>query len=139
MKTIMLLCLGNVVLRDETLGIAFQEIENDQLTSKKRYFKTKSFKNLFPGAIISIEADETTVEPKTLKYMGRWQDSTLVANLQLETEIAKTHIRQHGMLKRDKQLDTLLEILQPLRRKYYMLDATNKRAFELIILEYLRK
>jgi hypothetical protein len=125
-------------------AFTLREVVDGEMLEKERVFLEAQLSGSV-GLLYSFEIEQeedgswTSYYPTSQRYIGPWADEAERAVWQAQArafEIEQSAIR---LRKKAEGTIDMLEVLEPLRRKYSKTNATGKLALEVLILSYLRR
>ena len=133
-------CVGlSGLSKTKRTGVLFRDVLGDgKLGDAQHAFERKKELVLaHPGNVYSIEANETSVVPSTLRFLRRWGNEQDILKWQVESDVYKAEMKRKRLLQSSKfsQLATKLE---PIRAIHERLSFDDQHAMEVAILRYLR-
>ena len=124
------------------LLIGFDELGDGDERGKERLFTfARSMAYYHAGAVYSIECPtETTIYPKSGRFVRRYEDGALTASWEALSEAAQASADAEKLRKRETaRLRALLVALRPLRSEYARALPRQRTALEVLVLEALRR
>jgi hypothetical protein len=141
---ITLVYVGICITADKKPGCVLRALDNNQgqtLRPGDLVFDRKSMKGSFIGGMYEIEqTGETSYRLADRKYVGRFADNDQVGRWQLEKRaIELTEEALRAERSAAKELPYAFARMEPLRGIYRRALPNQKRAIEVLLLEYLRR
>lgn len=133
-------CVGLAGLsKTKRTGVLFRDVLDDgKLGDAQHAFeRKKELVMAHPGNVYSVEANETSIVPSTLRFVRRWDNEQDVLKWQVESDGYKAELKRRRLL-RDSKFSQLAQKLEPIRTVYNRLSFDDQHAMEVAILRYLR-
>ncbi len=140
--TIQMVCVGKTLLQSGKIGFVFNEVLADGTLGTERIYSDRNLKHVRVGAVYQVEVDPEnprSIFTQTLRWVSLWHNKEEAAVWQLTTDAFDTASAALKQEKKETSRELLVELLAPLRKRYWSTNPVNRLAMEVRILAYLRR
>lgn len=137
-EVVRVLCLGYTDGGNGKLLIKFQKLNGSARTNMSGACEAKLFRTAAPGAVYTIEMSEDSVRPSSLKYVERYDNESVVAEIVTLSDAQRAAVDVRRRENKDKNQDHIYECLAPLRRAYQRADSYGRLIIEVRVLRALK-
>lgn len=131
---------GYVPLEGGKTGVALELLNGSfALTGEQIYFDKKAMSGSMVGSMYEVvQSSENSWQLRNRLYVGQYPGTEQVMEWQLKAK-AEDALRDARRLEKNESVAAALAALAPLRKIYARQLPSNKRAIELLLIEYLRR